>query len=179
MIRIVMIFMAAFLVAATSLTFAKSENSGPGNNSTSHGSSEVSESSHGNGNINPKSEVEDEVENEGSESGRPVASCAPETQWKNHGEYVSCIAKLHQGGQAVSEAARSDIGKKHASPSGSFKPSPTASSSASASLEPSPSASEEANLAEALENIEVAKQFEAIGQLVQDFLHNLRNLFTH
>ena len=32
---------------------------------------------------------------------------------KNHGEYVSCVAKLHLGGKTVSEAAKSQIGKKH------------------------------------------------------------------
>lgn len=65
-------------------------------------------------------------------------SCNPDANWKNHGEYVSCVAKLHQGGKNVSEAAKSDIGKKdkddeedevEASPS----PSPSASSSASPS----------------------------------------------
>lgn len=39
-------------------------------------------------------------------------SCNPDANWKNHGEYVSCVAKLHQGGKNVSEAAKSDIGKK-------------------------------------------------------------------
>ncbi len=30
----------------------------------------------------------------------------------NHGQYVSCVAKSHPGGLAVSSAAKSDIGKK-------------------------------------------------------------------
>ena len=38
--------------------------------------------------------------------------CDPNADWKNHGEYVSCVAHTHPGGQVVSEAARSDIGKK-------------------------------------------------------------------
>ena len=42
----------------------------------------------------------------------PTIPCDPNAQWKNHGEYVSCVAKLHLGGQAVSEAARSNVGKK-------------------------------------------------------------------
>lgn len=50
-------------------------------------------------------------------------SCNPDANWKNHGEYVSCVAKLHQGGKNVSEAAKSDIGKPSASPSAT--PSPT------------------------------------------------------
>lgn len=39
--------------------------------------------------------------------------CNPEEKYKNHGEYVSCIAREHRGGEEVSDAARSDIGKKH------------------------------------------------------------------
>lgn len=31
---------------------------------------------------------------------------------KNHGAYVSCIARKHEGGESVSAAARSSIGKK-------------------------------------------------------------------
>ncbi len=38
--------------------------------------------------------------------------CDPEKHWKNHGEYVSCVAHQHLGGKTVSEAAHSDIGKK-------------------------------------------------------------------
>ena len=51
--------------------------------------------------------------------------CDPNAHWKNHGAYVSCVAHLHPGGKVVSEAARSEIGKKH----GEFEPSPTASPS--------------------------------------------------
>lgn len=108
------------------------------------------------------------------------ATCAPEAQWKNHGDYVSCVARLRQGGQTVSEAARSDIGKKQKSstPSGSLKPSPSASSSASPSLSPTPSASGSASLLNALSNNEISLQIGAIGELFRDFLKNLKNLFT-
>lgn len=81
-------------------------------------------------------------------SGNPTATssgsenCDPNYPWKNHGEYVSCVAKLKPGGQSVSEAAKSDIGKKNknatssASPSG--LPSPSATESATPSASPSP-----------------------------------------
>lgn len=39
-------------------------------------------------------------------------TCDPESEWKNHGAYVSCVAKTHPGGQVVSAAAKSDIGKQ-------------------------------------------------------------------
>jgi hypothetical protein len=39
--------------------------------------------------------------------------CSPEGKYKNHGEYVSCIAREHRGGEEVSDGAKSDIGKKH------------------------------------------------------------------
>lgn len=48
--------------------------------------------------------------NEQSASKTEDESCDDEV--KNHGEYVSCVAKKHDE-QKVSEAAKSDIGKKH------------------------------------------------------------------
>ena len=39
------------------------------------------------------------------------AACDPNAEWKNHGEYVSCVAHTHPGGQVVSDAAHSDVGK--------------------------------------------------------------------
>jgi hypothetical protein len=52
--------------------------------------------------------------------------CDPNAVWKNHGAYVSCVAHLHEGGHKVSEAARSDVGKKNPTlePSPSATPSP-------------------------------------------------------
>jgi hypothetical protein len=54
---------------------------------------------------------------------RPTDSARPDRcdddEWKNHGEYVSCIARDKDGdedgnhGQRVREAAHSDIGKPH------------------------------------------------------------------
>src|SRR3989344_5240648 len=57
--------------------------------------------------------------------------CDPNGEWKNHGQYVSCVAKQKPGGQLVSEAAQSDVGKKNqngVSPTDipSLSPTPTA-----------------------------------------------------
>ncbi len=84
-----------------------------------------------------KAEVEI-VEVAVSPSASPIPFCNPLDKWFNHGAYVSCVAHLHQGGKEVSEAARSDIGKKF-HPSVSPSTSPSSSPSASPSLSPSPS----------------------------------------
>src|SRR3989344_7283368 len=73
------------------------------------------------------------------------ASCEEDAE--NHGQFVSCVAHLHEGGQTASEAAKSDIGKKDHDEDGddddevspSTSPSPTVSPSPSASPSPSPS----------------------------------------
>ncbi|MDP3941846.1 MAG: hypothetical protein Q8Q49_06080 [bacterium] len=58
----------------------------------------------------------DEEKNHGVKAAETSAEtteeCDSEGDWKNHGEYVSCVAKLHVGGDEVSEAARTDVGKK-------------------------------------------------------------------
>lgn len=62
-----------------------------------------------------KDEEENEDVREEQRHASPSASpsCSPERDYKNHGEYVSCVAREHRGGKEVSEAARSEIGKKH------------------------------------------------------------------
>lgn len=111
------------------------QNQGASNNTNSNSNS--SNSGPGNSAKNLKS---------ASSSGSLEENCDPSLEWKNHGAYVSCVAKLKQGGQAVSEAAKSNIGKKNqtGTPSASplVSPTPDASSSAtpSASVLPSPEA---------------------------------------
>lgn len=51
-------------------------------------------------------------------------TCDPEADWKNHGEYVSCVAKTHPGGEAVSAVARSEVGKKTQDATPSATPTP-------------------------------------------------------
>lgn len=75
-----------------------------------------------------------------------LADCDPGAEWKNHGQYVSCVAKTHPGGQVVSEAARSDVGKKNVggaspSPSPEVSPSPSPEASPTPEVSPSPSPS--------------------------------------
>lgn len=81
-----------------------------------------------------------------------LADCDAGAEWKNHGQYVSCVAKTHPGGQVVSEAAQSDVGKKNgeaglispsSSPEVSPSPSPEASPTPEVSPSPSPSPSPE------------------------------------
>src|SRR5690242_12348498 len=75
---------------------------------------------------NTADEVETEDENEVTNTPTPTTedhqkdvkaasdstACDPNAEWSSHGEYVSCVAKLHLGGKTVSAAARSDVGKK-------------------------------------------------------------------
>lgn len=62
--------------------------------------------------------------------------CDPNAEWKNHGAYVSCVAKMHPGGEVVAAAAKSDIGKKshESSPSATPTVSPTPPISSSVSV---------------------------------------------
>lgn len=54
---------------------------------------------------------ENEVEEQESETENEEEQTNGE--WKNHGQYVSSVARTNPGGKIVSEAARSDIGKKN------------------------------------------------------------------
>lgn len=63
--------------------------------------------------------------------------CDPDDNWRNHGKYVSCIARLHLGGEETSEAGRSDEGKRGRTPS--VTPSVTPSTSPSVSPTTTPS----------------------------------------
>lgn len=59
----------------------------------------------------PRVDDQDEKE-KGSKKVEGEGDCDSGAEWKNHGEYVSCVARLHLDGDEVSEAARSEIGKK-------------------------------------------------------------------
>lgn len=61
--------------------------------------------------------------------------CDPGGEWKNHGQYVSCVAHTHPGGAAVSAAAQSDVGKKNNEES---EASPTPVASPTPLISPSP-----------------------------------------
>lgn len=116
-----------------------------------------------------------------------VSTCDPNANWKNHGGYVSCVARLHQGGKDVSAAAKSDIGKieeedeqenspapsASPTPSPSVSPSPSASPSGSPSASPntSPSASPAANITESV-NLEL----KALVEVLNNILTSLQKL---
>lgn len=104
--------------------------------------------------------------------------CDPNFAWKNHGEYVSCVAKSGAGGQAVSEAARSDIGKKSGTPSASLSPEASSSATPSAIVSPIPESTESAGLIDSItENlasvqeqiISIGDQFQALLDLLNPF----------
>jgi len=94
--------------------------------------------------------------------------CDPNADWKNHGAYVSCVAHQHLGGQAVSQAAKSDIGKKKLTPTVNPTATPTA------TLTPTPPiTSAEAELTLAKFSWENLKK--AISHLFQNFPFFPRN----
>lgn len=62
---------------------------------------------------NPTPTITIAVDPETTPSTTPTIVCDPNQEWENHGKYVSCVALTHPRGKEVSEAARSDIGKKH------------------------------------------------------------------
>lgn len=87
--------------------------------------------------------------------------CDPEAEWKNHGEYVSCVAKMHPDGQSVAEAARSDVGKKHQPTT-----TPSVTPSVTETPTPTPITSPETELGIASSPFE--KFLKAISHLLQD-----------
>lgn len=121
---------ALFLIVTGSAVAApsdKSHNNKPGKESV-----EVSESSHNDTNKQDKDSDDKKV----TESSK--MDCDVNGTYKNHGEFVSCVAKLHIGGDIVSKAAQTDIGKKNSShqkitvtptetvsPTGDLTPTPT------------------------------------------------------
>lgn len=114
-----------------------------------------------------KAEKSEKAENHGHNSiqPEPTKTCDPNANWKNHGEYVSCVAKLHQGGSTVSAAARSDVGKKHSTPS------------ATPAATPSPEATESA-LSSSQISTEIVQQAGALVDLLENFLTKLKHLFS-
>lgn len=161
-----------FLGFAT-FALAKSENS---NNGNGNGQSNGNGQNQGQGSQNPNKNKESNNEEassptpSASATSNPAQICDPNANWKNHGEYVSCVAKLKLGGQAVSEAAKSNIGKKNSTPSASLVPSPTATSSASPSASVSASPTAEAT------SSAIAQVFEPVRNGARNLINSLRHL---
>ncbi len=140
--KIASLLIIVVLLGFTTLSYAKSENSNNSNDNGKSGSNSKSQNKD-QGSQNPNSDNSNPTPS-ASPASDPKQTCDPNAGWKNHGEYVSCVAKLKLGGQAVSEAARSDVGKKKSgTPSASLSPSPssTASATPTASGSASPTAS--------------------------------------
>lgn len=93
--------------------------------------------------------------------------------WKNHGEYVSSVAKLHEGGKTVSEAARSDIGKKEDKDDENeheASPSPSASSSSAGIGTTNPVGGA------VVEGTRI--ELKALIQVLQNIIHSMEHLMT-
>lgn len=126
-----------------------------------------------------------------SPSASPLATCDPDDSWKNHGAYVSCVAKLHLGGKEIPEAARSEIGKKSesedsedkndddddATPSASPTSSPSASPSATPSVSPTPIGIGDTNPNSTL--VQGTKiEISALIQILENIIKSLKHLIT-
>ena len=66
-----------------------------------------------------------------------LGECDASASWKNHGKYVSCVAKQHLGGAVTSAAARSDVGKKNQSVTPTVTITPTVTATPTATVTPS------------------------------------------
>ena len=156
--RLVLLLVAFFVISISTVAFAKSDNA---NSNSGRGQGQ----SQSQGSSNRQSENRGQSSNHGpsaqaqvaAREATPSAVCDPNANWKNHGEYVSCVARLHLGGQTTSQAARSDIGKKKGStPSASLSPSPSASASATpeatATASPEATSSATVSIPEAIAN---------------------------
>jgi hypothetical protein len=100
------------LLMTTTAVFAKEGNSEHGRANEEHGAASFVIAT-----IAPESTTQpsDSPEPTASPTVQPSAtpnpSCDPDSDWENHGKFVSCVAKEHLGGQVTSLAAKSDIGK--------------------------------------------------------------------
>lgn len=153
----ILIFSSIFLFLITTPVLAKKD-ADRGNGSGNH--------------ISQQTETEEEIEIE--------EECDPEGIYKNHGQYVSCAAKLKQGGAAVSAAAQSDIGKKsEAGPAPVASPAPSGSPSASPSPSVSPSGSP-AGIGTTGVGVKSAKiEIGALIEVLQNIIKSLQNLMTN
>lgn len=112
-------------------------------------------------------------------------NCNPAGPWKNHGEYVSCVAKLHPGGKEVSEAAKSEIGKKEDDedkPEHSATPSasPSVNPSASPSASPSPVGIGDSNPAiSAIITSGTQSEIKALIEILRNIIKSLQHLIGH
>ena len=97
-----------------------------------------------------------------------LAACDPNAEWKNHGQYVSCVAKQHLGGEVTSAAARSDVGKKKQSVTPTLTVAPSV--TVTPSVEPTPITGSEDTVTLSVNPLESVK---ALFANVQRFFRDL------
>ena len=112
-------------------------------------------------------------------------TCDQNAEWKNHGQYVSCVAKTNPGGQVVSAAARSNIGKKKTlgttSPTPSVSPSitvtPTESVSPTPTSTPSATPTEDPTLTPTITPDDITVTFNPL-ESIKSFFKRISDLFN-
>lgn len=125
--------------------------------------------------------IRDREQNKGVGS---LENCVQES-YKNHGEYVSCVARQKLGGEVVSEAARSNIGKRNITPTPSSTPSaaptvqptvtPSVTPTISITLTPTPTGTGSAALS-VTKNQAVRGELRALIEVLNQILTSLKNL---
>ena len=99
---------------------------------------------------------------------------------KNHGQFVSCVAKKHEGGKTVSAAARSDIGKKKRNPSitPSVVPSISPSIDPSVTVSPTPTEDPNATPSPTLSFTPTPESGEGLNQQIEGIVNALESLIA-
>ncbi|MDO8498406.1 MAG: hypothetical protein Q7S44_01340 [bacterium] len=163
------IIVLILIISSVKFVAAKSENSSKGSDRSEAAQTVRNE----NGNSqDPRASAVSTGQNEGSPS---AEGCDPGLEWRNHGAYVSCVARLHQGGATVSAAARSDIGKKNSTSSASLTPTPTGTESAT--ITPSPTATASVTTTTNF-SAPTLESFNEIVHSLKDLLKQFRALFS-
>lgn len=112
-----------------------------------------------------------------------------EQEWKNHGQYVSSVAKTHPGGEVVSAAARSSIGKKGATLptlTPSVSPTTTPTATPTGTIAPTPTDDPDATPSPTLtvtptpggEGEELNAQLEGIIEVLESLISTLKGLLN-
>lgn len=123
---------------------------------------------------------------ESSEVLQSGEECDPDDEWENHGQYVSCVARMQDRDEDdVREAAKSDIGKKvkNSTPSISLTPTlsatpsstPTPTISATPSASPTLTSTDSAQITEDTRKAQII-ELKALIEVLKDILESLKHL---
>lgn len=176
--KVIVLFLAALILSSATTAYAVNEHSNS-RASENYGHSKTNENVLG---AVQNSQVEDSEENEDG--------CGEDV--RNHGEYVSCVAKTHPGGDAVSEAAHSDVGKKFddedeeedetptISPSVTPVASPSVSPEVSPTISPevSPEITPEASPSATPESQPIGEQINGFIDQIKELLNKISSLLS-